>query len=138
MIRIETMNHETDWHMIRQCVFVEEQGFENEFDDIDKIAHQVVLYVDQNAVGCGRVYADETGSLWHLGRLAILSAYRKAGYGAIIIEHLEAYVTSQKGSEIILSAQKHAILFYQKQGYASFGDLYMDEHVPHQNMRKYV
>lgn len=136
MINIKTQNHNADWQKIRQSVFVEEQGFENEFDEIDKSAHHVVLYVDDMAVGCGRTYFSKHDSLWHLGRLAILKAYRHFGYGAIIISHLEDYAKSAGATMMYLSAQQHAIPFYQRQGYMTFGDCYLDEHVLHQDMRK--
>ena len=41
------LNNSPDARAIRQSVFVEEQGFEYEFDDIDEIALHLVLY-DEN------------------------------------------------------------------------------------------
>ena len=38
------LNNSPDARAIRQSVFVEEQGFEYEFDDIDEIALHLVLY----------------------------------------------------------------------------------------------
>ena len=43
------LNNSPDARAIRQSVFVEEQGFEYEFDDIDEIALHLVLY-DENLV----------------------------------------------------------------------------------------
>ena len=51
------LNNSPDARAIRQSVFVEEQGFEYEFDDIDEIALHLVLY-DENDNPCatGDVY----------------------------------------------------------------------------------
>lgn len=139
MIEIRTMHNEADWHMIRECVFMKEQGFQNEFDEIDKIAEHVVLYVDKKAIGCGRIYPDnEDIRTWHLGRLAILKPYRSCGYGACIIAALENNAKEKGAERIVLSAQQHAIPFYQRNGYKPYGECYMDEHVPHQSMEKIV
>ena len=44
-----------DAKMIRQKVFVEEQGFENEFDDIDQRSLHLVVYQDNEPIGCARM-----------------------------------------------------------------------------------
>lgn len=137
MIEIKDSGNENDWHSIRECVFIKEQGFQNEFDDIDKFALHVVLYVEHKAIGCGRIYPDkEDAALWHLGRLAIKKAYRSCGYGAAIIHALEERARKKGARKILLSAQQHAIPFYQRNGYTPYGETYLDEHVPHQMMKK--
>lgn len=137
MIDIRDKRNEADWHSIRETVFMKEQGFQNEFDKIDRIAIHVVLYIDGKGVGCGRIYPDqEQDTVWHLGRLAILKEYRACGYGKHIICALEEKAKEKGAVKVILSAQQHAIGFYQKNGYRPIGGLYMDEHVPHQSMEK--
>lgn len=39
---------------IREQVFVEEQGFENEFDELDAQVPHAVLFMDGQAVATGR------------------------------------------------------------------------------------
>ena len=41
---------------VRTKVFVEEQGFKNEFDDIDKTALHILCYIDKRPVAVGRIY----------------------------------------------------------------------------------
>lgn len=60
-----------DEMLIREEVFMQEQGFKNEFDDIDDIATHIVLYDDNSSVGCCRVYPDETAGRFIFGRLAV-------------------------------------------------------------------
>ena len=44
---------------IRKEVFMDEQGFCNEFDEIDKTALHAVLYEDDKAAATGRMYYEE-------------------------------------------------------------------------------
>ena len=62
---------------IRQKVFVEEQKFENEFDDIDKNSLHFVLYKDGIAVGTARMFTEDGGKTYQIGRVAVLPQYRK-------------------------------------------------------------
>ena len=44
---------------IRETVFVNEQGFNYEFDDIDDIATHLVLYTDDKAAATCRFFIDK-------------------------------------------------------------------------------
>ena len=70
---------------IRKTVFVKEQGFKEEFDNIDYISTHVLAYLNSIPVGCGRFYFDKTKNQYFIGRLAILKQYRKEGMGSKII-----------------------------------------------------
>lgn len=137
MITIKKEHHEQDWHDIREQVFMKEQGFSQEFDDTDNVACHVVLYQNDKAIGCGRTFgSDEGAKEWTIGRVAILQAYRKCGYGYTIIEALEAEAKAHGACSTHLSAQLQAQAFYERCGYQSYGDIHMDEHVPHIMMKK--
>lgn len=137
MITYRTQNHEIDWHMIRETVFMKEQGFQNEFDEIDDVALHLVIYHHAMPVGCGRIYQDDpNSSTWHLGRLAVLQPYRKDGYGKRLVQALELEAKTRGAQEILLSAQVQVKGFYEMCGYEAYGEVYPDEHVPHQDMRK--
>lgn len=45
-----------DARLIRQQVFVEEQGFVNEFDDIDAKAYHAVIYTGGYPIATGRLF----------------------------------------------------------------------------------
>lgn len=45
-----------DARLIRQQVFVEEQGFVNEFDDIDHEAYHAVIYTGGYPIATGRLF----------------------------------------------------------------------------------
>lgn len=123
-----------DEKMIRETVFIEEQKFKIEFDDTDDIATHIVMYIDNNPVGCCRLYKQENE--YHIGRIAVLKPYRGKGYGEKIL--LEAEKDAKKmGADIIsLSAQVRASGFYEKLGYKKHGEIYFDEYCEHIAMKK--
>jgi len=137
MIAYRIHNNEADWHTIREEVFIKEQGFQCEFDARDNEAIHLVLYQDDVAVGCGRVYQEEeNSSVWHMGRLAIRKPYRKKGYGKLLVSYLEETARAHGAQTMVLSAQIQAKPFYERLSYQAYGSIYFDEHVKHQNMKK--
>ncbi|MGN0502915.1 MAG: GNAT family N-acetyltransferase [Ruminococcus sp.] len=125
-----------DEKMIRETVFIEEQNFKIEFDDIDEIATHIVMYLDTQPVGCCRLYKQENE--YHIGRIAVLKPYRGKGYGEKILLHAES-VAKEKGADTIkLSAQVRASGFYEKLGYKKYGEIYFDEYCEHIAMKKEI
>lgn len=120
--------------MIRETVFVDEQGFQNEFDDIDKNCIHLVVYQDQKAIACARMY--QANNKMHLGRIAVLKHYRKQQIGSQILKQLENKALSMNLKKIALSAQVRVSDFYKVNGYESMGDIYYDEYCPHIHMEK--
>ena len=68
---------------IRQAVFVEEQGFQEEFDAIDRHALHLLLFADGRPVGTLRAFTEDGGTRWHIGRVAVIppAALRAANDG---------------------------------------------------------
>ena len=118
---------------VRQKVFVEEQGFVNEFDDIDERAYHVCVFDGEQAVATGRLFEDKTG--WHIGRVAVLSEYRGQMLGKKVMLALEQKSKELGIKEVSLSAQVRAKGFYEKLGYKSLDDLHYDEYCPHVTMK---
>ncbi len=120
---------------VRTQVFIEEQGFEQEYDEIDKTAQHIQVFDGDRVIGAGRLFPEEDG-VWHIGRIAVLPEYRKMHIGALIMEALEQRARECGGRQTILSAQCRAAGFYEKCGYAQQGDIYLDEGCPHILMTK--
>ncbi len=120
---------------VREQVFMQEQGFQNEFDETDNTCWHLALMVDGETVGCARIFPAEDG-LWHVGRVAVLKEYRKLHLGSRLLAAIEEKVPALNGVGMVLSAQCQAIGFYLKNGYTLCSDIYMDEHCPHQDMIK--
>lgn len=123
---------------IRQEVFVEEQGFHNEFDDIDPIAVHLLVLEGENPVAVGRTFPDETGKIWHLGRICVRKPWRGCHLGRKVMEGLEAAAKERGAEKLVLSAQVQAKGFYEKLGYRPYGEEYLDEFCPHIAMEKTI
>lgn len=123
-----------DAKMIRQIVFVNEQHFEYEFDEIDNTAFHVVAYENEKPVACARFFKEV--EYYIIGRIAVIKEQRGKGLGAKVVQYCEDEIISHGGSHISLSAQVRAMDFYKKIGYSPVGDIYLDEDVPHIKMIK--
>lgn len=120
-----------DGKSIRFKVFVDEQGFHNELDDIDNTALHLVLYADGIAAGAARMFTEDGGRAYHLGRIAVLPEYRGLHLGTMIVEEMCKKAKELGAEKCELSAQCRAKKFYKKQGFVEQGDVYLDEYCPH-------
>lgn len=121
---------------IRQEVFVEEQGFEVEFDEIDPIARHIVLFEDKVPAGTCRVYWSDEKSSHVLGRVAVRKKFRGRFLGQRLLQEAEQLVRYLLGTTLCLAAQVRAKGFYEKQGYTAAGEQFLDEGCPHVWMYK--
>jgi predicted GNAT family N-acyltransferase len=118
---------------IRVAVFVEEQRIPIalEWDAADASSLHAVAYDAGVPVGTGRLLADA-----HIGRMAVLPAYRRGGLGGTILETLVAEAAARRYPVVELSAQVYVRAFYERHGFVSFGPEYDDAGIPHQSMRR--
>lgn len=124
---------------IRQKVFVKEQGFQNEFDDIDKTATHIVLFHDEKTpIATCRIFWNETMDMYILGRLAVVKEYRGKNIGSLLVREAEKYIHKKGGKSIALHAQCRVTAFYNKLGFTEFGDIEDEEGCPHIWMKKDV
>ena len=124
----------TDAFYVRAMVFMVEQGFKNEFDDLDAKSWHVTIYDHGEPVGTGRVYQKD--GAWHAGRIAVIENYRGKGVGRTIMPNLQAKVNELDATSIEQSAQLDKQGFYKRNGYKPQGEVYNDEHCPHIDMKK--
>ncbi|MBR3780583.1 MAG: GNAT family N-acetyltransferase [Clostridia bacterium] len=119
-------------HNIRIKVFIEEQGFENEFDEIDAEAVHILMKTDDGMpVATCRVFWSEEMNSYVLGRLAVLKEYRGRGTGSEVVKAALGYVGKSGGEKLMLHSQCSAAVFYEKLGFTSFGDIEYEENCPH-------
>ena len=121
---------------IRQTVFVDEQGFEEEFDTTDNIATHLVLFENGIPAAVCRVFWDEAMGQYLVGRVAVRKEFRGKGLGAAIVKAAEAQVRRMGGKELHLHAQCRITGFYEAIGYTSYGPVEDDQGCPHIWMRK--
>lgn len=125
-----------DAKKIREEVFVIEQGFQNEFDEVDNYATHIIFYEKNMPVAVCRYYKNKEKNTYIVGRIAVLKEYRGNHFGHRILEVLEKSILSEGGTKISLSAQVRVQSFYEKAGYVAKSDIYMDEHCPHIYLEK--
>ncbi len=124
-------------HNIRIKVFIDEQGFENEFDEIDSEATHILVRTDDGMpVATCRVFWNDKMNSHVLGRLAVLKEYRGRGTGSEVVKNALDYVKSAGGKQLMLHSQCSAAEFYEKLGFTSFGDIEYEEDCPHIWMKK--
>lgn len=120
---------------VRNMVFIKEQHIdpEIEFDGLDDVAVHALVLFDGKAVGTGRILDDG-----HIGRIAIIKEFRAKGLGSKIVLSLIDEATNKGYPRVYLGSQKHAIDFYTKLGFQSYGDEFIEAEIPHLSMEKYV
>lgn len=126
-----------DIRFVRETVFVQEQGFENEFDETDAQATHLLFRLNGSPAGCLRYYTED-GKEYHIGRVAVLPEYRKAHLGTQMMRAAEEQISALGAEKIVLSAQCRVAPFYEKNGYSAVGEIYYDEFCPHIRMEKGV
>lgn len=72
---------------IRIEVFMNEQGFENEFDEIDTISHHIVAFDEEKPIGTCRFFKENNH--YTIGRVAVLKEYRNQHIGNLLIRTAE-------------------------------------------------
>lgn len=119
---------------VRRTVFVDEQGVpeDMELDEFDPASlHALALDADGAVLGTGRLLPDG-----HIGRMAVLKPARGRGVGAALLLALVGAARARGECEVVLSAQTHAIPFYQRFGFVAEGDIYDDAGIAHRLMRR--
>ena len=118
---------------VRFAVFVEEQQVpaEIELDEFDPLSvHALAFDAQGRVLGTGRLLPDG-----HIGRMAVLRQARGAGVGSALLQALMDAARTRGDREVLLSAQTHAIPFYERFGFIVEGEEYDDAGIPHRMMR---
>lgn len=120
---------------IRQDVFVKEQAvpYDEEFDEQDSESEHVLAFLGGKPVGCGRFFVQDGHGV--MGRIASLKEYRGNGVGAAVCRELIGLARHRGVGEITIHAQTAAEGFYEKLGFARFGETFMEAGIEHVMMR---
>ena len=120
---------------IRTAVFVVEQECPyQEVDGTDYESLHVWLEEDKEIVAYLRIFEkDREQNMVQIGR--VLSKRRGEGLGAKILEHgIEAAQLEMGADSIFIEAQTYALPFYQKFGFESCGEEFLEDGIPHTPM----
>lgn len=129
-------SHQRQLKQVRQQVFIEEQNVPVvlELDDLDADAIHLLVEDDSSlAIACARLL--DNGSI---GRMAVIKTCRGHGIGMAMLGKA-VKLHQQLGRKIItLSAQIHAIGFYEKAGFVVVSAPYLDANILHVDMQYIV
>lgn len=134
-------------YAVRFDVFVTEQQVpaELELDELDEVADHFVAFDGDLAVGAGRLVVEPPGfegtdpalgTVGHLGRLAVRPEARGSGLGVVLVRAIEERAADRGLAVVVLSAQTHALEFYERLGYTAYGPVFDDAGLPHRWMRR--
>ncbi len=132
--KVSWQTHAQPLMAVREAVFIVEQQVPValEWDGADETAqHLLAVSATGEAVGCARLLGD--GSV---GRMAVIKAWRGFGVGAALLNAAIAHYQQQGMRIVKLSAQVHAIGFYEKFGFKVCSDPYLDAGILHRDMQR--
>ena len=96
-----------------------EHDFYAAYNKIDSIAHVVVAYVDDTAVGCGAIKKFDDGTI-EIKRMYVRPEQRGKGIAGEVLRELESWAVELGFGEAVLETgkkQPEAIRLYEKSGY---------------------
>jgi predicted GNAT family N-acyltransferase len=134
--RVEPADYHTDFddlRSIREAVFIVEQNIPEaiEFDSLDQDCfHFIARDNFHQAIGTARISPDHK-----FGRMAVLETWRNKGVGKALLLALIEKARKLGWTEVTLNAQMDVKEFYQKHGFAAFGEIFMEANIAHQPMR---
>ncbi|SDR88584.1 GNAT family N-acetyltransferase [Pseudomonas oryzae] len=127
-----------DWHAdnadlrrIREAVFIVEQGVppELEWDADDVDAVHFLAFEDDFAVGASRLLLDG-----QIGRVSVLKDWRGLHIGEMLMQATIAEAERRGLKRQMLTAQAHAIRFYERLGFRVASEEFLEAGIPHVDM----
>lgn len=116
---------------IRRKVFIDEQNVpqEEEWDGLDPECQHFLAMLDGQPVGTARLLPDA-----HIGRVAVLASARGTGIGVLLMQAAIEAARHAGHTQVALSAQVHALAFYEQLGFVAHGEEFLDAGIPHREM----
>ncbi len=118
---------------VREAVFTIEQQVprEDELDSFDPTARHVLARdLQGNPIGTGRLTTQHV-----IGRMAVDKAWRSRGVGAAMLLRLIEQARALNYPSVELHAQTQAVAFYEKNGFAKYGEEFVECGIRHFHMR---
>ena len=122
---------------IRTRVFIEEQGFQEEFDAYEDSSWCLVLFLDGLPIATGRIHPLDPEH-FQIERVAVEKPFRGKSVGTYVVKFLCTKIKTLGGRIASLNAQLDKMGFYEHLGFRAIGDgeVFFEEGVPHIAMEK--
>ncbi len=134
--RVSWQQAEIDLRILREFVFIREQNVppELEWDGKDEhCVHMLARDKQGRAIATARMTPDG-----HIGRMAVLRAWRSRGVGSSLLKALFTIATARQLPRVQLDAQIQAVDFYLRHGFKPQGETFMDAGIEHQHMTRQI
>ena len=124
---------------LRCEVFVVEQNCPyQDLDGLDQDGYHLLIYVENELIGVLRIL--KPGIVYKepaIGRVASKADSRHLKLGHLMMKEANSFCEKTWPNQgIRLSAQSHLMSFYEKHGYKSTGNSYLEDGIPHDEMVK--
>jgi ElaA protein len=126
---------------LRSEVFVVEQDcVYQDMDGKDQKADHVLGYYNQELVAYTRLFnAGDYFNTAAIGRVVIAPKYRDRKWGYDLMnESIKAVETLYGKTSITISAQMHLQKFYENLGFVKTSEMYLEDGIPHIEMKRVV
>lgn len=128
-----------DCRRVREEVFVVEQGVpaDEEWDAFDAVAdHVLARDLSGSPIATGRLVPAQADSAARIGRMAVLRDWRGRRVGDALMHALLDRARELGYRQLEMHAQTHAVSFYERFGFAVFGDEFDECGISHRHMRR--
>ncbi len=122
----EILKSRCEVFMLRQNIICQDM------DDVDYKSRHIFLWENDRVIAYARAFYDGENTV-KIGR--VLTLRHGEGYGRkIMTETLKDITENMKCKKILLNSQKHAIGFYEKFGFKTVSNEFLEEGVVHVTM----
>ncbi len=105
-----------------------------DMDNVDYNAHHLFLEQNGEVVAYLRAFKGEIDGEIHIGR--VLSVEHNKGLGTILMNNAFDFFKQNDVKSIVLNSQAPAVRFYEKLGFNTVGDEFIEAGIPHIKMVK--
>ena len=108
-------------------------------DDLASEANQIHfgLLSGNDLIACAVVVPLENG-VAKLRQMAVDLPFQRRGFGSSLIREIETELCRRQFREIELNARQEAVGFYQRLGYRTVGDSFIEVQLPHWKMTRLI
>ncbi len=105
-----------------------------DMDNVDYSADHLFLVENGEVVAYLRAFKGENDGEIHIGR--VLSVQHNKGLGTSLMNKTLCYFKENGVKSVVLNSQKTAVRFYEKLGFSTVGEEFIEAGIPHIKMVK--
>jgi predicted GNAT family N-acyltransferase len=124
---------------VREAVFVVEQNVpaDKESDDLDTLSQHVLARdLEGNPIATARLVPPRAEEPARIGRMAVLKSWRGRHVGDALMFALLNHAQALRYTSLEMHAQTHAVDFYKRFGFESYGTEFIECDIAHKHMRR--